>query len=142
MRSMKRFLVWFVVGLLATTTFTALILGQLDIPSPAIASQFPRGVSAQSSEAAIVRQVVQQQLGRSNRFSVRQVAVSGSYALVSWNEGEAGGQAVLKKQSNRWTLLTHGGGWLGLRGLTSNGVPRSLAEQLLNQLDPNWRKYE
>jgi hypothetical protein len=43
MRSMKRFLVWFVVGLLATTTFTALILGQLDIPSPAIASQFPRG---------------------------------------------------------------------------------------------------
>ncbi len=130
---LKRFWVWFVVGLLAVTTFTTLIFGRLDAPAPAI---------AQSSEAAIVRQVVQQQLGRSGRFSVRKVAVSGSYALVSWNEGEAGGQALLKKQSRRWTLLTHGGGWLGLKGLTSNGVPRSTAEQLLHQLDPNWRKYE
>jgi len=130
---LKRFFIWFVVGLLAVTTFTTLVFGRLDAPTPAI---------AQTSEAAIVRQVVQQQLGRSNRFSVRKVAVSGSYALVSWNEGEAGGQALLKKQSHRWALLTHGGGWLGLRGLTSNGVPRSTAEQLLNQLDPNWRKYE
>ncbi|MBW4475022.1 MAG: hypothetical protein KME45_32275 [Stenomitos rutilans HA7619-LM2] len=129
---LKRFWVWFVIGLLAVTTFTTLVLGRLDAPAHAI---------AQSSEVAIVRQVVQQ-LGRSNRFSVRKVAVSGSYALVSWNEGEAGGQALLKKQSHRWTLLTHGGGWLGLRGLTSNGVPRSSAEQLLNQLDPNWHKYE
>jgi hypothetical protein len=38
--------------------------------------------------------------------------------------------------------VTHGGNWLGLRKLTSNVVPRCIAEQLLNQRDLDWRKYE
>lgn len=97
---------------------------------------------AQNSDQAIVKKFVQQQLGKSKQFKVRKVAVVSSYALVSWVEGEAGGQALLQKQAGTWKMLTHGGGWLGLGGLKQAGVPQAIAERLLTQIDPKWRNYE
>jgi len=97
---------------------------------------------AQNSDQVVVKKIVQQQLGKSKQFKVRKVAVASSYALVSWIEGEAGGQALLQKQAGAWKILTHGGGWLGLGGLKQAGVPQATAERLLTQIDPKWRNYE
>lgn len=97
---------------------------------------------AQNSDQVVVKKIVQQQLGKSKQFKVRKVAVVSGYALVSWIEGEAGGQALLQKQPGTWKILTHGGGWLGLGGLKQVGVPQAIAERLLTQIDPKWRNYE
>jgi hypothetical protein len=90
---------------------------------------------AQNSDQVVVKKIVQQQLGKSKQFKVRKVAVVSGYALVSWIEGEAGGQALLQKQSGTWKILTYGGGWLGLGGLKQAGVPQAIAERLLTQID-------
>lgn len=97
---------------------------------------------AQNSDQIVVKKIVQQQLGKSKQFKVRKVAVASGYALVSWIEGEAGGQALLQKQAGTWKILTHGGGWLGLGGLKQAGVPQATAERLLTQIDSKWRNYE
>lgn len=109
-------------------------------PTKATASQAVQ--MAQNSDQAVVKKIVQQQLGRSKQFNVRKVAVVSGYALVSWLEGEAGGQALLQRQSGTWKILTHGGGWLGLGGLKQSGVSQPIAERLLTQIDPKWRNYE
>ncbi len=110
------------------------------LPTSATATQ-PTQMT-QSADQVAIKKVVQQQLGKSAQFKVRKVAVASGYALVSWVEGEAGGQALLQKQSGAWKILTHGGGWLGLGGLKQYGVPQAIAEQLLTQIDPKWRRYE
>jgi hypothetical protein len=97
---------------------------------------------AQNSDQVVVKKIVQQQLGKSKQFKVRKVAVASGYGLVSWIEGDAGGQALLQKQAGTWKILTYGGGWLGLGGLKQAGVPQAIAERLLTQIDPKWRNYE
>lgn len=79
--------------------------------------------------------------GRS-AVTIRKMATVNGFALGSWQQGEMGGNILLQKRNQTWVVLTSGGGWLGLKGLLANRVPRSTAEQLLNQIDPNWRRYE
>ncbi len=126
--------------LFAVVTSTTIAIAPWMHPIPATATQ--PVLMAQNSDSAVIRNIVQHQLGKSNRFQVRKVAVASGYALVSWIDGEAGGQALLHKQSGTWEILTHGGGWLGLGGLKQEGVPQAIAERLLTQSDPKWRNYE
>jgi hypothetical protein len=91
--------------------------------------------SADAADTATVRQVLQEQLGQSKLFSVRKVALSNGYALVNWIQGEGGGYALLRKQDRKWNMVTHGGGGLDLNGLTSHGVPQSIAATLVYSLD-------
>jgi hypothetical protein len=126
--------------LFAAAITTTLAIEPWISPTPAAATQPVQVV--QQVDPALVKQIVQRQLGQSTQFKVRKVAVASSYALVSWSEGEAGGQALLYKQAGTWKILTHGGGWLGAGGLAQAGVPQAIAERLLTQLDPKWRNYE
>jgi|CXWL01.1.fsa_nt_gi hypothetical protein len=69
-------------------------------------------------------------------------AVAG-WAVASWTEGEMGGQTLLRRDDiGTWVKVTEGGGWLGRRGLTAQGVPDPVAVSLLDTLDPNWRRLE
>jgi hypothetical protein len=126
-----------VILLFAAALMTAIAVEPWMHPTQATATQ-PIQI-AQNSDQAIIKKNVQQQLGKSKQFKVRKVAVASSYALVSWVEGEAGGQALLQKQAGTWKILTYGGGWLGLSGLKQAGVPQAIAERLLTQIDPKWR---
>jgi hypothetical protein len=93
-------------------------------------------------ERTAVKKAVQQGLGQSPLFKINKVAVASDYALVSWLQGEAGGVALLNKKSGVWKILTNSGGWLGLGDLKKFGVPQTVAEMLLTQIDPKWRNYE
>jgi hypothetical protein len=77
-------------------------------------------------------------------LKLEQLAVDSGYALTSWTRGEAGGQALLRKEEGSWKVVMHGNGngWLGLRGLGRAGVPAETSRRLLDQIDPNWPSYE
>jgi len=74
--------------------------------------------------------------------TIRKLVVVDNFALAGWLRGEAGGEILLQRQNGYWKVLTYGGGWLGRRGLTGYGVPKTTAEKILDQYDPNWRSYE
>ncbi len=64
------------------------------------------------------------------------------FALMGWNQGEMGGTILLEKQGQTWKVLSSGGGWIGLQGLTSQGVSQQTAKKILDQYDSNWQSYE
>lgn len=98
-----------------------------------------------SSEKAAVQTVVLQYLNRQGvniKAKLHEVAISDGFALVGWTRGEMGGNTLLTQNGSRWEVITSGGGYLGLKGLQQFGMPQKTAEKLLNQYDPNWRKYQ
>jgi hypothetical protein len=101
-----------------------------------------RPYTTQTVDEAAVKKAVQQGVGQSPLFKIDKVAVASDYALVSWLQGEAGGVALLNKKSGGWKILANSGGWFGLGDLKKFGVPQSIAERLLTQIDPKWRNYE
>ncbi|MEX0271435.1 hypothetical protein AB3R30_20060 [Leptolyngbyaceae cyanobacterium UHCC 1019] len=102
-------------------------------------------VTQASSEKAAVQKAVLQYLncqGVTIKAKLHEVAIADGFALVGWTRGEMGGNTLLKQNGRRWEVITSGGGYLGLKGLQQSGVPQKTAEKLLNQYDPNWRKYQ
>lgn len=100
----------------------------------------------QAAETAAVRQALHRYVDTSDLkapvdVSLAQVAIDSGYALVSWMHDGEGGQAVLHKEGEAWTVMDCGPGWLGLRGVCKE-VPPEVAKRLLDQLDPNWPSYE
>jgi hypothetical protein len=67
---------------------------------------------------------------RLETFKIKRAAVSGPYALVSWNWGDGGGQAALVKKGNQWSVLTSGGGQINAATLIEVGVPKTYADAL------------
>jgi hypothetical protein len=64
------------------------------------------------------------------------------FALMGWNRGEMGGTILLEKKGQTWEVLSSGGGWIGLQGLTDKGISRQTAQKILDQYDSNWQSYE
>jgi hypothetical protein len=63
-------------------------------------------------------------------FVVRRVSIGRNFALASWVWGEAGGQAVLKKDG-KWVVISAGGGRVDEKTLLSLGVPQEIAHQMI-----------
>ena len=76
------------------------------------------------------------------KAKLHEVAIADGFALVGWTRGEMGGNTLLKQNGSSWEVITSGGGYLGLQGLKQSGAPQKTAEKILNQYDPNWRKYQ
>ena len=75
-------------------------------------------------------------------IKLEQIALDSVYALATWTRGETGGQALLRWEEGSWKVLINEPGWLGLRRLSSAGVPDVVCRSLLEQIDPNWASYE
>lgn len=58
---------------------------------------------------------------------------AGDYALVDWEQGESGGQALLRKVDGRWWILTGGGGAMDGGNLWELGVPEAAIKKLMKQ---------
>jgi hypothetical protein len=111
-----------------------------------ISEQFdsqPNPPTSSQVERRTVEQVALQQLNRKAtiKAAIKKSAIANNTALLSWQQGEAGGMILLKKQGDGWSVLESGGGAMSLMNLSENDVPRATAEALLTQIDPNWRKY-
>jgi len=115
---------------------TALLTGLLCQSVPmALLTAAPVSAAASSSQAKQqVSQVVLNYMtgGTGGRSSARigKMAIVSPYALVSWNQGDTGGQALLSNTSGTWKIITFGGGSLGESGLKAFGVPPQLAQKL------------
>jgi hypothetical protein len=108
------------------------------------ATSQPMVMAQANSGQAAVQKAALQYLNRGVKIKAKlhEVAIADGFALVGWTRGEMGGNTLLKRNGNGWEVLTSGGGYLGLQGLKQSGVPQKTAEKLLNQYDPDWRKYQ
>jgi hypothetical protein len=66
---------------------------------------------------------------------VEKTYVVQGFALIGWQQGEMAGQLLLKKQGKTWKVLSSGGGAMDLNTLTSYGVPKATATELLKQYE-------
>lgn len=58
-----------------------------------------------------------------------------NYAIQNWTDGYSGGEILLKKNDQqKWEIVTGDSYWY-VDNLTSIGVPRQIAEELLRQRD-------
>ena len=66
--------------------------------------------------------------------------IASTYALQAWNDGNGGGEAILKYSSSHgWQVISMGGGAASVSDLvTGLGIPQSIAEQLL--AGTKWRQ--
>lgn len=113
-------------------------------PAPPQLDTSPMNLQA---EAPAIREALHAHLdrnaaGRAIDLEVAQVGVDSGYALVTWAHEKQAGQAVLHKVDGVWTVLECSDGWLGLRGVCAQQVPESVAQRLLDQVDPKWGSYE
>ena len=65
--------------------------------------------------------------------SVTRTTIVETYALITWQWGETGGQTVLELTDETWQVLVSGGGAVDAATLVSFGVPADIAEQLMAQ---------
>lgn len=110
------------------------------------ASAAPAGRTA---EEAAIGQALHRYLKATGQGSAQeqnvdlaQVSIDSGYALVTWEHGRQGGQAVLQHQAGAWTVLDCGPGWLGIHRMGKDHVPAEVAKRLLDEMDPNWPSYE
>ncbi len=71
------------------------------------------------------------------RTTVQSTYVVNGFSLIGWQQGEMAGQLLLKKQGKTWKVLSSGGGAMDLNTLTSYGLPKATAEELLKQAESN-----
>lgn len=71
------------------------------------------------------------------RTTVQKTFVVNGFSLIGWQQGEMAGQLLLKKQGKTWKVLSFGGGAMDLNTLTSYGLPKATAEELLKQYESN-----
>jgi hypothetical protein len=63
---------------------------------------------------------------------ISDVRVVGDYAVLQWDNGESGGMAAYHRTpSGTWKRFMHGGGAFAAKDLEANGVPASIAKQLM-----------
>ncbi|MEM9088683.1 MAG: hypothetical protein AAGC93_08055 [Cyanobacteria bacterium P01_F01_bin.53] len=63
--------------------------------------------------------------------TISRTVVDEDYAIATWSWGEAGGQSVLSRTEEGWTVLVSGGGAVDISVLEGAGVPTDIAEQLM-----------
>lgn len=69
--------------------------------------------------------------GNDKGCSLNSMRVMGDWAFFGWTETEAGGQAIARRVSGRWKIVTGGGGVMNAQSAISSGVPKAIAEQLV-----------
>lgn len=105
----------------------ALSWAQTQLPTAHTIAQ----TSTQDQIAAVVRQHLTRN-GGTAQPNVRRVRVAGDFALATWTRGEAGGQALLRRDQSGWRVLQSGGGAMDVGTLRGLGVPTdAIAQQLL-----------
>jgi len=112
-----------------------------DASRPQTAASAP-STATPGDKAAIEQVLVGTMSGEPARLSLEQIALDSGYALATWTRGDAAGQALLRKEGQAWTVLAQDQGWMGIRGLSREGVPDQVARRLMDQIDPNWASYE
>jgi hypothetical protein len=71
-----------------------------------------------------------------NKVNTHPVVVENNFAVADWTQASAGGRALLRKNSNQWTItLCAGDGLKDIDFLIQAGVPRDHALILIKKLE-------
>jgi hypothetical protein len=70
---------------------------------------------------------------------VQHLAIVEDYAIADWLMADGGGQEILHQSNGHWTVLTGGGGSMDTPELIQAGVPESIASQLIQQIQSQWK---
>lgn len=136
------------LALLALTTCTFIVIstgiaksiflpeGAFSATTTAVLAQIAPGERTISPEVEAINQATVEYLqeGRENLPeppSISRTVVDEGYAIATWTWGEAGGQSVLSLTDETWTVITSGGGAVGVSVLEEAGVPTEIAQQLI-----------
>lgn len=112
---------WLVLGALLVTVISNL---------SALAQSPSSGAIAPDIASAVVQHL---SLSGSADARVEMVQTTESYALATWTKDKAGGQTLLSKQGDTWSIVESGGGVMNLSLLREVGVSdNATANKLLN----------
>ncbi|MEL6780647.1 MAG: hypothetical protein AAFO06_25775 [Cyanobacteria bacterium J06597_16] len=146
------------LSLLALTVCTVIVIGaglakavlmpgtsQVSPEVPSVVAQALPNEQEISPEVTAVTEatLTHLQQGSSNSPqspTVRRAVIEEDYALATWSWGEAGGQTVLSRTDETWTVLTGGGGAIDVAGLEAAGVPTAIAEELIERDRTAWEQ--
>ncbi|WP_088894834.1 hypothetical protein [Leptolyngbya ohadii] len=119
MKRILNWMIWLVTGALVVTIVPNLpTIAQTAPAQPVYIAQ----ATAQDQISRIVVNELEKDGGNA-QASVWSVKVVGNYALAHWLQGEAGGQALLRRANNQWILVQLGGGAMDVSTLRQLGVP-------------------
>lgn len=104
------------------------------------------GVFSQSSGSAAVQQISSPKdpgvakdflsgIQNADQITLGGTVIASSYALQIWGDANKGGEALLRRASSTgWALVSLGGGEWNVLALIQEGVPHTIAEQLISGL--------
>jgi hypothetical protein len=129
----KKLLRTTILGLVA---MLLLLVSNPQLQSLPAAAQVPKQNPSQLNKQEVSSVVLNNHPGR----KVDKVVIQDGYALASWVQGEGGGTTLLHLKGGKWTILTQGGGAIGMPEMKKYKVPQATAKKLLDGLDPTWRQ--
>ena len=130
----RQFITFFLIMLLTVSAVVAISqvlpnLVESAIAKPAITTSDPA-----IAKATIKDLLLSKSKGKSNaQPTVRRTTVEGTYAIATWQWGEAGGQSILTQQGKRWKVVGSGGGAVDLATLKQKGIPAKIADRLMQK---------
>lgn len=88
-----------------------------------------------SSTTQDVNQDFTAQIQNAGAINLENAVIVSDYALQNWGDENKGGQALLKfdTSTGKWNLLSMGGGAWDVDSLVAEGVPASVAEELITK---------
>jgi hypothetical protein len=129
---LRQFITFFLIMLLTLSAVVAINQALPNLVEQALAKS-----TTSASDPAIAKATIKNLLSNKSKSkvqpTVRRSTVEGKYAIATWQWGEAGGQSILTQQGKRWKVIGSGGGAVDLATLKQNGVPDTIAEQLMQK---------
>ncbi len=128
-----------VLKLLMTILMSSLLTVPVQLPvfaNPALERQH----DSQQIHTLVVKQLTTPGLPADANPRVTHLAIVQNYAIAGWLLGQGGGEMLLTKREGKWQVLTGGGGAMNTSTLVEQGVPESIAIQLLQQYQKQWKQ--
>jgi hypothetical protein len=133
---MHRTVLNWVISFLVLSTSGLLLVGQPVLADPTANSN---AQAVEEIRTVILNRARANPSPASKQTQVRHVAIVENYALADVTYGEGGGEILLQQHQGRWQVVTGGGGVMNSATLISFGVPETIATQLVQQLQSQWR---
>jgi hypothetical protein len=92
-----------------------------------------------SAQQAIVNQLRFENPEYGHLAEVRDIVLIDDYGMADWFIGEGGGYATLVKRNGAWQAVIHGDDWGEIDEIIADGIPRNVAERLLDITFSDWR---
>jgi hypothetical protein len=128
----RQFITFFLIALMTLSAVVAINQVFPNLVEQALAKSI-----TSVNDPAIAKATIEYLLSNKSKSdpqpTIRRTTVEGTYAIATWQWGEAGGQSILIQQGKRWKVVSSGGGAVNLETLKQKGVPDKIAKRLMQK---------